>query len=239
MFAFIPISVSTQLFSTARFIRALSSLPDTYSHILFFIADRLQMYNDASNPEKDERRIYQYWSERPSRIFLERQNWIGRTAQRLGIERHKFEIVSIDDVADGEAFQIFRGLSIFYTLNQAFSEDVDAEAHRAVRRKSGWKDYDAARRLSAIYILEELALNLRIRSRWKLTDEFYIGSQMLILPELFHGRHSWYLKSVGLTESIDVLGARFFTWGAEAVWTEWPRTAPTSSLSNIVAAETR
>jgi hypothetical protein len=107
------------------------------------------------------------------------------------------------------------------------------------RRKSGWKDYDAARRLSATYILEELALNLRIRSRWKLTDEFYIGSQMLILPELFHGRHSWYLKSGGLTESIDVLGARFLTWGAEAVWTEWQRTAPTSSLSNIVAAETR
>lgn len=223
MLAFFPISVSAQLFSSARLIEALSDLPADYTEILFFVADRLQMYNDAFNPEKTEHRVYQYWAKKPSEIFLDRKKWIQRIVQRLSIDQSRIQVVSIDDVADGEAFRIFRGLCVFHSLNHAFAEDVDAEVHRAVARKPGWTNYESARRLSRIYVLEELALNLRLRARWNVTDEFYLGPQMVILPELFHGRHAWYLENVGLCDAIDVSGARFFYWAEEGSWKRWSR----------------
>lgn len=44
-------------------------------------------------------------------------------------------------------------------------------------------------RLSRLYLLDEIALGIRLRQKYKLYDEFYLGPQLEVLPRiLLHPR---------------------------------------------------
>lgn len=221
MKAFFPISVTTRLFSSDRMKQALPYLEPQYKEFIFLIADRLQMYNDAISIRKAEIDIYRSWAHRPSSLFTQRAKWLKKVLHECGIDESRVMILSIDDIADGEAFLTFRKLLVFYNLNHDFHEAIEGEAHDATDRKASYIDYELVRRMSRIYVLEEIALNIRIRSRFNVYDEYYLGPQMKIFPDIYHGRFSWFLKEAGIASEYRLSSARFFYYDENVRWKEY------------------
>jgi hypothetical protein len=217
--AFIPVSISTELFSSSRMIDGLGSLPKIYSEYYFLVGDVLQMYNDASDARKDPHSIFKLWSERPSKFFAERSVWIKRLEDKFNLAH--VTILSVDDLTDSKHHDLLRNLYILYNLDDSFKSDVDLTVSEAIDRRHYHRSHDTAKSLSLMYVLEEVALNLRLRHRFQVYDEFYLGPPLVVLVELLSGRHSWFLREIGFCNDYDTHRARFFSWGGDENRPSW------------------
>src|SRR5437868_5596448 len=99
MKAFIPISISTELYSSSRMLDGLSNLSPEYSEYYFLIGDRLQIYNDASDSRKAIETVFSQWSRRPSRIFIERASWVDNLSKRVVRSGIQVKVFSVDDLS--------------------------------------------------------------------------------------------------------------------------------------------
>jgi hypothetical protein len=196
----------------------LEQIKDAYDQFVFIIADRLQMNNEMYNREKSQRQIYRYWAKEPTEAYTQRSNWITRVNKKLKINRNRYEILSMDDIADKETFLILKKVYLLYSLDDKFRSTITNEARMTVARRSGCLNYDIALEMSRVYLLEEIALNIRVRAKLYLMDEYYLGPQQAILPQLFSGKFSWFFAEAKLAPNYPHLRARFFYWGEEGRW---------------------
>lgn len=209
MKALFPISLSNQRFSTALVVPAIDSLVDKYDEVLFLIADRLQVYNRAIgfSDNLHTRSKFEGFRKmvRLTGTFEERRRWLDKVKIQLG-ERAiaiKWRIESIDAIADAKAFEILRNIDILFGVDRKFRLDVQESANDfALRHPEHLRS--VASLLSTRYILEELALSIRMRVQRRYTDEYYIGSTLLPALRLYSGKYvatPWELAGLQPTKA--------------------------------------
>lgn len=199
MKALFPISLSNQRFSTSLVIPAIEGLVEKYDEVLFLVADRLQVYNRAvslggrnlaeASGHKADFGVFRN-ATRLTGTFEERRRWLDKVKLRLG-ERAvgmKWSIESVDSIADSKSFEILRNIDILNSVDPLFRQDILSSAvDFASRHPESLRE--VAVRLSTRYIIEELALSIRVRVHRKYYDEYYIGSTLLPAIRLYSGAY--------------------------------------------------
>ena len=223
MKAFIPISISTELFSSPRMIKGLELIPNAYTSYCYVIGDRLQMYNDASDLRKDEHDFFRRWSSQPNDLLTQRRKWIEKLHVRLD-KNASADIRGLDDIIDADHCALMRNIYVLYNLNSDFRRDLDSTVEEAVLRRHFHRSLERAKALSLMYVIEEVALNMQVRRKYGLHDEYYLGPQLSLLLDLFKGKHRWFLDEIGYTRNYDINKARFFSWKDDTAGGAWRET---------------
>jgi hypothetical protein len=223
MKALFPISASNVRFTSARTANCLASVTEHNDYITFLIADRLQMYNDAANkwPHRDVDEIAKLNS--PSKEFYaQRRRWLEKLIRAIGIGANRVETINMDDVCDAPCFSILRNINILYDINDEFRSDINDEVYSYLEKRKSYIDFQRSARLGVHYVLEEIAVNLRVRVSAEIENEYYIGEQLAVLPKLYSGSYNVKISDLTNYNTRD-LKFRFFCWredGTEASWIE-------------------
>lgn len=194
--ALFPISLSNQRFSTLTVVPALESIVTLYDDFAFLIADRLQSYNraiaaaaaySATSSEYDKKEMFAQANELVG-TFSERRKWLEKVKARLGVQSQvvSWHVLSVDDVADAKSFAILRRLDILFGIDSRFRKDV-MDAADQYSAKHPQHVHEIARLLSARYIIEELALSIRMRVQRRYFDEYYIGETLRPARNVYRG----------------------------------------------------
>jgi len=231
--ALFPISLSNQDFSTDVVLPLLADLFAHHSKITFLVADHLQIYNKALRLSEGVTLGDIIADFANSRRYLDqRRRWISRTIQNLGlaVEDDRWRVLGVDDVADADGFRIYRNVMLAYYGVPSFRRDVDSAAlAHAVARQEIYP-LNQRRALSKGYLLEEIAVSVRLHVIEGIHDEYYIGAQAPVVLGVYDGRYGF--DAATLAERPEKAGLdRFYALddGADgAVWSlvNASRTAP-------------
>lgn len=167
---------------------------DHYDEIVFVVADYLQIYNKImQSPDPSTLpSVLKGFRERQQHI-RQRRRWLERLRQRLNPMAHencpRWTVLSVEDVTDCRCFRIFRNVMLAYYAIDDFREDVAADAHRHASSRRGDFPLHIGERLSTGYLLEELALSVRIRVVGKIWDEYYDGPQAAFIIKTYAGAY--------------------------------------------------
>lgn len=223
--ALFPISLSNQNFSSRRVLPALAALRGKYKEILFLVADRLQDYNRAlalaSKPgtSRSREESTSGWLDSLD-SFSERRRWLEKILSRVSLidTGCQWQILSVDSVADSTAFSVMRRIDILYAVDSVFRNDVNRTVRQFVMRHTPDKA-EAAELLSRRYVLEELALSVRLKVMQQCFDEYYLGKSLPPALNLYNGVYRanvWELA--GLERRPEQF--RYFEWRRDAGETE-------------------
>jgi hypothetical protein len=220
----IPISVDSREFRTANFLPALKSLPKAYETYLFFVADGLQLYNRASRVLSGEHPlpvIMREFNTSRSSYVVEKERWLSRLRKRL----HEFpvsqtgnwEVVGIGHVEDMHLVRIWRNVLLLAACDLEFRQDV-RETARLHAEKAKTETAESRRiDLSVLYVLEEIALSIRLRVLDQIQDEYYLG---FIPPPMLKVYMNEYQANVFQLADVDEyeLKFNFFRFDRELGW---------------------
>lgn len=222
--ALFPISLSNQGFSTDVVLPLLPELFSAYDHITFLVADHLQIYNKALRITEGVELSDIIEDFAVGRRYLEqRERWIERAVHSLGLEgaAGRWQVLGVDDVADADCFRIFRNVMLAYYAEPAFRRDVDAAAAAHAEARQDKYPFEQRCLLSRGYLLEEIAVSVRLHVVGGIRDEYYIGAQTDPVLGVYDGRYGFWAHQLaerpGAAEE-----DRFFrleTAGAVARWT--------------------
>lgn len=197
MHALFPISVDNASFTTEATVVALEAGLRHYEKITFLVADRIQVYNDLAKMCGDLPRMAALdWSGRYRRDLVERKQWLGKVRRRLRDwpDTQEWQTIGFANATDASAFEALRGLWLMYQVDREFRADVDETTDHFIKDRGFCGDTDSLRRLSKVYIIEEIAINLRLRLSRAIYDEYYIGKTIKVLLKLYGGS---YIKAAG------------------------------------------
>ncbi|WP_046006414.1 hypothetical protein [Pseudoalteromonas rubra] len=189
--ALFPISVSNRQFSTERVTSALSRLPKRVNQITFLIADWLQLYNRARDRSSfdDIGSVIRDYNDR-NNDFVNRQRWISNFLESYpNILSASTKIIGMEHCFDALYANTFRNINILRSVDEEFSRDV-SDAAQLFLGNSRKKDNKAAISLSEQYILEEIALNIRLRVKELIDEEYYMGKFHLPMLKVYAGEYS-------------------------------------------------
>jgi hypothetical protein len=192
--ALFPISLSNQHFSTDNALPAVARLFERHEKIVFFVADHLQIYNKAAELSAGQvgALIDDFGS---GKYYLDqRRRWVERMVARLdrALTDGKWTVQGVDDVTDSQCFRIFRNVMIAYYSDRAFRADIDGAARTHAKRRGNDPDEDEARELlSRGYLLEEIALSVRLHVTAGIGHEYYLGSQIAAVLKLYSGTYAF------------------------------------------------
>lgn len=219
--ALFPLSVSNELFSSARYLDCLGAIPvEQIDSCTFLIADQLQIYNlSGTLPVSEVLTKSTATSHR-----LERARWISRIIDTL---QHtdkwsqrpiEFSIISIEQILDAAFFRIYRGLRVLFSTSERFKKDVVTAARNHVLSLVQPRFPETMVALSTDYIIEELAINVRVRVGNQLLFEFYPGEYHTPLINLYRGLYGvTHFDLCGRSASSEIY--RFFSFSdASGEW---------------------
>jgi len=189
--ALFPISVSNRLFTTANVTIALSRLPANVSQITFLIADWLQLYNRAANCGESMALgdVIRDYKDR-NRDLINRQRWISNFLEASpDILSASPKIVGMEQYFDSLYAHTFRNVNILRSIDPNFREDV-TEAAKLFISKSTRAASKVSLSLSEQYILEEIALNIRLRVKEGLEEEYYLGNYHSPVLKVYANQYS-------------------------------------------------
>lgn len=187
--ALFPISLSNQAFSTENVLPLLAPLFAEYERIVFLVADQLQIYNralrlnDVHLPE-----LIRHFD--GSRQYLEqRTRWLERLTDAVVAPIHPahWEVIGIDELADADSYRIFRNVMLTYHAAPEFREDVNCAARQHAANRETEIPIERSEQLSRGYLLEEIAISVRLHAVEGIKDEFYIGDQAFPILRLYRG----------------------------------------------------
>jgi len=191
--ALFPISVSNQAFSTRRVLPALQALLSSYAEVVIFVADHLQVYNKAlqiTDGAGLSKIIGEFGLKQDYRE--QRIKWIQRMTSRMqGCEASHWKLIGVDDITDFKCFNIFRNVMVAYYGVCCFQEDVNRSARYYARSRYPQYPLEIREQLSRAYLLEEIALNVRLHIDDGIDDEYYMGEQLGILVNLYHSKYGF------------------------------------------------
>jgi hypothetical protein len=87
------------------------------------------------------------------------------TAQMEGSGHTRWTLIGIDDISDPKCFNIFRNVMLAYYSIPSFRNDVDRSAHSHAQSRESRYPTDTLEHLSRGYLLEEIALSIRVHVR--------------------------------------------------------------------------
>jgi hypothetical protein len=221
--AIFPISVDNpRLFSSDNTMEALRGGLQTYDEISFLVADRLQIYNDITKANGDLDIISSLdWTGGYRKDRKERTVWLRRLRERLQDwpSSQNWKVVSISDAMDGLGYLALRSVWLLYRLDHSFRDDVNRVADDFAERSSLTKQDKIMHQMSVGYLLEEVAVNVRLRVVRGIEDEYYMGPWIGVLPKLYAGHYRKRPEEL-LGRPISKRDYRFFRWtGSE--WVRW------------------
>lgn len=129
------------------------------------------------------------------------------------------EVVYASEVEDRSFFDIYRRIVIAYNSVPRLRKDVVSTALAHVARK-GWSRKSSVVDLSCLYVLEEIALNIRMRVSHGIPREYYYGDIALPLVGLYDGRYGlspWEIA--GFPQSDEKF--EFFRWSEDLNDERW------------------
>lgn len=221
--ALFPISVDNRKFTTAVATAALRPIVMEYEEIVFLIADRLQLYNRACRVATGEALASVISDfEAKSAYYDQRARWIRKIRGQFwehGV-RGKWRIVGLDDLTDTGFYRIYRNLLIALHTVRKFREDVEKTAFNHWRRKTSIEARDVEQRLSEAYIIEEIAVNLRLRVHEGIESEYYVGEYLEPLTRLYGGAYGIDVFTLAGVERREVV-FRFFEAIYSRTGMEW------------------
>lgn len=181
--ALLAVSVSNQRYSTVKMKPLLDSLLEEHATTLCVIADRLQSYNVAFKKNV----ACALASTLDNKYLLDKKRWLNRL---LGSgSTSSMRIVGIDDLSDGETFQIYRNVTIAYAGNDCFREAVLSQANSYIDSRYNDSERDTVIRFSVGYLLEEIAISLKIHVSLGIPNEYYLGPPAKVVLDLYKGRY--------------------------------------------------
>lgn len=189
--ALFPISVSNRMFSTGNIRNALLKLPDRVTEVTFLIADWLQLYNRANgcNESFGLGAVIRDYSER-NKDLINRQRWLTNFLETYpDTIQASVKIVGMDHYFDASYANAFRNVNILNSVDDDFKKDVKEAAQRFLS-SSNKKKNKIALSLSEQYILEEIALNVRIRVKEIVEEEYYLGRYHLPMLKVYNNCYS-------------------------------------------------
>lgn len=226
--ALFPISLSNHRYSTALMMAALDAVLDAYDEIVFFVADKPHLYNRSLSTVlswREGNKEPLFSSEGLlSEIVKERANWLGKIKARLGTKgsRITWKIKSAGEICDSTAFAIHRRVTILATIDDGLRRDIRSAVAEYVSGRG--LPEPMASELSEHYIIEELTLSVRLKVVDRIDDEFYVGSSLGPMLELFRNGYSaspWELAAIPEDPGVRF---RFFDSVTEAgCWRETTR----------------
>ncbi|HXO29558.1 MAG TPA: hypothetical protein VOA80_19565 [Thermoanaerobaculia bacterium] len=180
--ALVPVSLFNSRSSSEEALNLVERLAESFDHVVIFIADGLQVYNEARDKSSA------VLNDNP--IDLRVQEFCVRA--RGVAPPGKLEVCGVDSLTDRAFFRIYRRLAILRYVDPNFGAAISKAADLYCRYQH--LASNAARELSAAYLLEEAALNLRLRVVDKIEAEFYMGGRLpKPLVNLYRGK---YMASV-------------------------------------------
>lgn len=189
--ALFPISVSNRLFTTTNVTVALSRLPTKVSQITFLIADWLQLYNRAANCSESMALgdVIRDYKDR-NRDLINRQRWISNFLDASpDILSASPKIVGMEQYFDSLYAHTFRNVNILRSVDSHFRQDV-TEAAKLFLTNSSRVANGVSLNLSEQYILEEIALNIRLRVKEGLEEEYYLGNYHVPMLKVYANSYS-------------------------------------------------
>lgn len=189
--ALFPISVSNRLFTTSNVTAALSKLPSRVSHVTFLIADWLQLYNRATNCGESMALgdVIRDYKDR-NKDLINRQRWIANFLEASpDILSASPKIVGMEQYFDPLYAHTFRNINILRSVDAQFRQDV-TDAASLFLGSSSRAANSVSLNLSEQYILEEIALNIRLRVKEGLEEEYYLGNYHIPMLKVYANCYS-------------------------------------------------
>lgn len=220
--ALIPISVDNPAFSTRTMVAALSAIPARYEEYIFFIADDLQLYNKAVTVQEGSElvNVLKTFNERAA-YFTEKTNWLTNVRNKLNndIANSTWTFSNIATYSDERLHDILRNVFILYSTVPKFSRDVEEAARNYVTRTE--KSYSSKEvELSTFYILEEIAVNLRIRVEGHIDEEYYLFNYPKPMIDVYAGCYGISpFTLVGLRDEDEEFAFYRFVSERDSYWT--------------------
>jgi hypothetical protein len=191
--ALFPISVSNQAFSTRRVLPALQAVLSSHAEVVIFIADHLQVYNKAlqiADGAGLSKIIGEFGLKQDYRE--QRSKWIQRMTSRMpGCEASHWKLIGVDDITDFKCFNIFRNVMVAYYSVCCFQDDVNRTAKYYAQSRYPQYPLEICEQLSRGYLLEEIALNVRLHIIDGIDDEYYMEEQFGVLVNLYNSKYGF------------------------------------------------
>jgi hypothetical protein len=208
----IPISVDSKLFRTAAFVPLLEAIPQGYDSVLFFVADFLQLYNKVDQVNGGMQLAEVFNAFRADQNFLaQRRTWIMkiRRTSEFDLARVPWRVIGASEIEDRMFSDIWRAVLMMYECVLPFRDDVDEAAMKWVASHSKTR-VELSRRLSKMFLLEEIAMNVRLRVIERVEDEYYAGTTLLPLQKLYRGDYGIRVADIAGVDTSGI-GFRFFS----------------------------
>jgi hypothetical protein len=195
--AFVGVSLDNRAFKRSWFRWAISSLLARHGRVLFLLADDLMRWTRTANAETGEVSFVAIDAIVSARSTTSR-SFIQSEVQRLpSADRGRILIKGWQDFSDRSFVALWRNLRIAYAANDGFKTCVDHTAALHVRDEATG---GLTRVLNAEYVLDEMAMCLRVTELAGFHYEYYPGPQIEPLEKLYAGAFSaGGLSVAGLT----------------------------------------
>lgn len=189
--ALFPVSPSNSRFSTKVSLAALGGIVEQYEELLFIFADQLQLYNKACevSPENSLLNVIEQFALRRESYLDERKKWLQsiRTQCERTHRIGKWMTYGVRDLTDESFFGIYRRVLIAFHTVADFRRDVTRAAEEHCNRNYAPGSIEMEIRLSEAYILEEIALSVRIHVLEDVCAEYYIGQHLIPMLNVYAG----------------------------------------------------
>jgi hypothetical protein len=208
----IPISVDSKLFRTASFVPLLEAIPQGYDSVLFFVADFLQLYNKVDQVNSGRELADVINAFRADQNFLaQRRTWIMkiRKNSEFDLARLPWRVIGASEIEDRMFSDIWRAILIMYECVLPFRDDVDEAAMKWVSANSKAR-VELSRRLAKMFLLEEIAMNVRLRVIERVEDEYYAGVMPQPFLKLYRGDYGVRVADIAGVDTSGI-GFRFFS----------------------------
>jgi len=181
-----PISIANRTFSTENVRQGLANLPPYVSKVTFLVADWLQLYNKVNNCSQTATlgSIIRDYNKRNKDLEY-RHKWLEKLLESShNLTIPSYEIFGMEHYFDAAYANVFRNINILKSVDKRFSRDITNAANLFFSTGNKVKN-DVALKLSEQYILEEIALNIRIRVIENIHEEYYFGSYPLPMIKIY------------------------------------------------------
>jgi hypothetical protein len=214
--ALFPVSLDSKLFRTSIARPALDAIVQDYDHILFLITDSLQIYNKIwSKKQRSVSAAFAEFDQLRQSYLAERMQWIARLERQVGAHSSEWAVRSSYEYMDADFWKVYQRIVTLHCLSRELREDIERSAVRHVIKQGQVRASRATKRLSEAYILEEMALSIRVRVFGRIGSEFYLGEYPRPLIRLYDAS---YGIDVSALAGINTGGLEFnfFTWQRDA-----------------------
>lgn len=188
-----PISVDRRQFRTEPFVSAIKAIAKPYDECVFLIADWLQLHNKASLCFRGLKLSAILDSFRLRNPYLgKRKQWLRRVCQRVQgtwAYNASWVVIGMDDIMDKAFCRTWRNVVLMYECIDEFRDEIHMAASEHNVTAKGSADETSHLRLSNVYLLEQVAVSVRLRVIDSIEAEYYIGDTLPVLVKLYAGRY--------------------------------------------------